>query len=70
MRQLYCWICGNMIRNSAVAQVEPFYLETRIVQINKPYGLNTKTKPVFICDECALVKIGITREGRNLNKKK
>ena len=69
MRQLKCWICGHLIVLSAIAQDKPFYLETRIVGVNKPYGLNHKSRPVFICKVCALSKIGISREGENLNNK-
>ena len=69
MRQLRCWICGKQISQSTISQVEPFYLETRIVQVNRPYGLNSKTKPIFICGDCALIKVGVTTEGRNLNKR-
>ena len=68
MRKLHCWICGSEINRAAVAQDKPFYLETRIVEVNKPYGFNLKSRPVFICKTCAVTKIGMSRDGENLNK--
>ena len=68
MRQLKCWICDKPIFLTAIAQDKPFYLETRIVSINTPYGLNSKSRPMFICKRCAVDKVGITREGTNLNR--
>lgn len=68
MRKLHCWICGFEILRSALGQDKPFYLETRIVEVNRPYGYNFKSKPVFICRACAIFKVGISREGKNLNK--
>jgi len=67
MRKLHCWICGEFISTSAVAQDKPFYLEIRHVIVRRPYGYNSKTKPVFVCTECALTKVGIDQEGGNLN---
>lgn len=80
MRTKLCWICGNPVKQSAVgAPTTPFYLEVWIVQVNRPYATDFKTKHVFICDDCSVKKLGMSAreklllsdinvaEGKNLN---
>jgi len=63
-----CWTCGKPCKQSAFGNKDPFYLEVRIVDVFKPFSANLKSKPVWICDSCAVSKVGMTREGKNLNK--
>ena len=67
MRIRKCWICGKDIKQSAVGQSHPFYLEVRIITVNRPYATNHKSGFVYVCDECANDKIGMTYQGKNIN---
>jgi len=69
MRTRKCWICGEDVKQGAVGHAHPFYLEVRIVTVNRPYALNHKSKPVWICDDCANEKIGMTYQGENTNRR-
>ncbi len=67
-----CWICGKVVDESASEKLykkeRAFYCEVRIVEVNRPYYTNHKSKPVYVCDKCSKRKIGISGEGENLNK--
>ena len=67
MRTRKCWICGENVKQSAVSQNHPFYLEVKIVTVNRPYATNHKSKPVWICDDCAKDKVGMTYQGEYIN---
>ena len=68
MRTKLCWICGEPVPQSAVGRSNPFYLEVRMISVNRPYSTNEKSGTVVVCDKCAEKKVGINREGKNLNK--
>lgn len=68
MRKIKCWNCGNEIEKSAVSSESgPYHSEVRLVLVNRPYATNHKTKPVWFCGPCTEERLGISREGKNLN---
>jgi hypothetical protein len=71
MRIHLCWICGKETTQTALGSTKPpgpFYLEIRIVRVSRPYSKDFKTKPVYVCHECSVSKLGLSGEGENLNK--
>lgn len=64
-----CWICGREITRSATSRRadESYYLEVRLVTVNRPYSKNNKSGIVKICHKCAKDVVGLTHEGENLN---
>jgi hypothetical protein len=68
-RTKLCWICGKPVKQSAEREPKcPFHLEVRLVEVWRPFTRDVRSKPVFICDNCAIKKIGMNGEGKNLNK--
>ena len=69
MTERHCWICGKKVTQSAVSKSdkERFYLEVRMIEVNRPYSTNWKGKPVWICHKCSIEKIGLDHQGKNLN---
>lgn len=62
-----CWICGSDVTESAVGPKERFHTEIRLVNVNRPYSQNFKSKSVWVCIACTIGKIGMSGEGQNLN---
>jgi len=63
-----CWICGEEIRESSAGTSGPvFYGEVRLVNVYRPINRNTKSRPVYVCQQCTENKIGISSGGGNLN---
>ena len=67
-RKKLCWICGEEIKKSSLRTSPVFHSEVRLVNVYRPINTNTKSKPVYVCGKCTEEKIGISHEGRNLNK--
>jgi hypothetical protein len=66
-----CWICGQAVTEQAVGKndEERAYLEVTMVNVNKPYSLNSKTGKVYICHVCRKDKVGMTYQCENINRR-
>ena len=70
MKMKSCWVCEKEIPTSSVGyNYPPTYSEVRLVQINRPYSTNSKTRHIYVCENCTIIKLGLSPKGENLNVK-